>query len=262
MNKTFKFLAAGVSTACAFGAMANETAFEGQPIGSIEVRSTTVNTIVAVAFKELSADTTQSVSVSNILSTVNLQAGDKVFVYQKVGSSYSSWILSGNAPNLYWEKVQNVSQDANGDSSSDSGTDASASRPNIGEGFWLVRTTANSRDLDLPFYIFGAAVQTDATRAAGGVKSLLGNPKNAAATLTTEGACLGDTVSLVANNGALMKEYKYVKINGEDKWAILKSVGALIPEYVAQSVTIPAGQGLWYNSTGPTEVTLNWDVSD
>jgi len=253
MNKTLKFLVAGVSAACAFGATAEETAFYGQAIGSIQVVSSTTNTIVAVAFKELSADESQAVSVSNILSTVNLVEGDKVFVMN--GTSYHSWTLNSSG---YWEaNDQTYSIDAGGVQFQGVGGQANGMRPSVGQGFWLQRV--GQRD-SMPscFYIFGAAVAPlDAQSAAAGVKSLIGNPNNANKKLVTEGANSGDTIGLVANDGALLKEYKYISGTG---WAQLVKGSAplYLPSYQSADVIVPAGQGFWYNSTGSSNVGLSW----
>ena len=69
----------------AYAACAEQVAYEGQPIGKIALDcSGKSNVVVSVAFKELSA-TDQNVSVSNILSTVNLVDGDTVSVYTSSG---------------------------------------------------------------------------------------------------------------------------------------------------------------------------------
>ena len=86
----------------AMSAQAATTAFVGQSIGSIAVQGNGVNTIVAVAFKELSA-ADECVSVANIVSTEGLDAGDVVSVYWNGG--FETWTLAVDAQGVKsWAK--------------------------------------------------------------------------------------------------------------------------------------------------------------
>ena len=220
-------------------------AYEGQPIGSIAVTAPGRSAIVAVAFKELSA-TDEQVSASNIVSTVNLQDGDALYIYN--GGTYSAWTLQGGV----WTAVQKVSQNQEGGVALSEGQEASAVRAKIGDGFWLIRNGSN-RDYTKPFYIFGAAVEFGATTATKGVKSLMGNPKGVAKAPVISGMVNGDTIQLTTA-GELLNSYTYY--SAQSKWGYWDAGNN--PQFVA-SPTIPAGTGFWYVSKGTgSDVTFAW----
>jgi len=247
MKRTFGFLT--VAVLATLLAKADEVAFVGQSIGTIPVSSDARGTMVAVAFKELSANASLSVSVSNILSTANLINGDKVLVYSQSG--YSAWTLQDG----YWQAIPKASVDSMGVVGMSAGTASDASRPDVCEGFWLLRTETVARPLSRPFYVCGAYVADASGTAQAGVKSLMGNPKSVAKTPIITGAHKGDTIGLVAGNGKLLNEYTF---NGTG-WTQLVAGSGGLPTLQAVTVTIPAGHGFWYNSTGTSSVSLVWE---
>ncbi|MBQ0033451.1 MAG: hypothetical protein KBT68_11725 [bacterium] len=222
-------------------------AYEGQPIGSIAVTAPGRSAIVAVAFKELSA-TDEQVSAANIVSTVNLQDGDALYIYSN--GSYDAWTLENGA----WTKVLKTNSEGTSE-----GPEAAAVRAEIGSGFWLIRN-GEDRNYTKPFYIFGAAVEFGATTATKGVKSLMGNPKREAATPTISGMVNGDTIQLTTA-GELLNSYTYTHYlakEGDEKWGWGYWDEDNNPQFVA-SPTIPAGTGFWYVSKGTeSDVTFAW----
>ena len=222
----------------AYAACAEQVAYEGQPIGKIALDcSGKSNVVVSVAFKELSA-TDQNVSVSNILSTVNLVNGDTVSVY--TSSGYQTWELTGGA----WAPVTIVSQGGSGSSEA-----ASSVRPAVGQGFWLCRHNGSAFTT---VYVFGAYVTPGTTTAAHGTISLMGNPKmaQAQATPTVANAVKGDQIQVIGGH-----TYTY---NGES-WSYKSAPsGTVFPTIVTGVPTIPAGTGFWYVSKGSTDVTFTW----
>ena len=223
-----------VGVACA--ACAEQVAYVGQEIGKIALYCNgKSNVCVSVAFKELSA-TNECVSVSNILSTVNLQDGDMVSVY--TSSGYQSWELQSGA----WEPATIVTQDG-----SDASDPASSVRPTIGEGFWLTRPNGTLSTV----YIFGACVTPGTTTAAHGTISLMGNPKYATAKPTVENADSGDQIQVIGGH-----TYTYNGTSWSYKTA--PTPPAVFPTLVTGDPTIPAGTGFWYVSKGATDVTFTW----
>ena len=224
-----------IGVACA--ACAEQVAYEGQPIGKIALNcSGRSNVVVSVAFKELSA-TDQNVSVSNILSTVNLVNGDTVSVY--TSSGYQTWELTDGA----WVPVTIVSQSGNSSSQA-----ASSVRPTVGEGFWLCRHNGSPLTT---VYVFGACVSLSTTTAAHGTISLMGNPKLAQATPTVANAVSGDQIQVIGGH-----TYTY---NGTSwSYKAAPSGVSVLPSIVSGDPTIPAGRGFWYVSKGSTDVTFTW----
>lgn len=221
----------------AYAACAEQVAYEGQPIGKIALDcSGKSNVVVSVAFKELSA-TDQNVSVSNILSTVNLVNGDTVSVY--TSSGYQTWELTGGA----WAPATIVTQSGNGSSDA-----ASSVRPAVGQGFWLCRRNGSAFTT---VYLFGAYVTPGTTTAAHGTISLMGNPKMAQATPTVANAVKGDQIQVIGGH-----TYTY---NGESwSYKIAPVAPSVFPTIVTGDPTIPAGTGFWYVSKGATDVTFTW----
>ena len=219
-------------------AVGDETAYEGQPIGSIAVTAPGRSAIVAVAFKELSVSDEQ-VSAANIVSTVNLQDGDELFIYSN--DSYDAWTLQNGA----WTKVLKTNSEGTTE-----GPEAAAVRAKIGSGFWLMRNGEN-RDYAKPFYIFGAVVELVPTTAAAGAKTLMGNPCLTAKTPTITGMSNGDTIQF-ATGGGTFNTYTYNAT--KEQWGHWDENNSPVWGGVPE---IPAGVGFWYVSKGG-EVTFGW----
>ena len=236
----------GWCLAAALSASAGTTAYVGQSIGSVAVQGSGVNTIVAVAFKELSAKD-ESVSVANIVSTEGLDAGDKVCVYWNGG--FESWTLTVDAQGVKgWAKnAKKFSVGSDGNVTESSGAEASEVRPLVGSGIWLRHEAGGS----FTFHLFGAYLVPSATTAAANAKTLMGNPCLTAKTPTITGMSNGDTIQF-ATGGNLLNVYTY---NGTTKqWDFWNSNNE--PDSTP-APEIPAGSGFWYVSKGGA-VTFDW----
>jgi len=246
MKIASSFVGVCMVLSCALTALADTTAFVGQSIGSIACQASGSNVIVAVAFKELSADD-EAVSVANILSTEGLDAGDKVCVYWNDG--FESWTLAVDSKGVKsWEKnAKKMSIGSDGEVSETTGASASDVRPLIGNGFWL----RHEKGGNFTFHLFGAAVEPSTTTAAAGVKTLMGNPSLTAKTPTISGMTNGDTIQFATGSG-LLNVYTYNKKKGQwGYWdANNKAKWINAPE-------IPAGGGFWYVAKGGA-VTFTW----
>lgn len=241
-----RLLSGSLALMAGLAAQAATTAFVGQSIGSIAVQGNGVNTIVAVAFKELSA-ADECVSVANIVSTEGLDAGDVVSVYWNGG--FESWTLKVDEQGVKgWEKnAVKITLDANGQVAQSVGADATAVRPPVGSGIWLIHKAGGS----FTFHLFGAYLEPSATTAVAGTKTLMGNPGLVAKAPTITGMSNGDTIQF-ATGGKLLNVYTYNAASGE--WVYWnsnnESDSTLAPE-------IPAGSGFWYVSKGGA-VTFEW----
>ena len=241
-----RLLFGGLTLMAGLSASAETTAYVGQSIGSIAVQGDGVNTIIAVAFKELSpAD--ECVSVANIVSTEGLDAGDVVSVYGSDG--FESWTLAVDGQGVKsWEKnAMKISLGADGQATQSAGADATDVRPPVGGGIWLIHKAGGS----FTFHLFGAYLAPEPKMAAAGTKTLMGNPCLTARTPTITVPSNGDTIQFATNSGLLKvytynstkKQWGYWGPDNKPKWDG-------VPE-------IPAGTGFWYVATGGA-VSFTW----
>ena len=222
-------------------------AFVGQSIGSIAVQGNGKNTIVSVAFKELSA-ADECVSVANIVSTEGLDAGDVVSVYWNGG--FETWTLAVDAQGVKsWAKnAKKFSVGSDGQVTQSDGADSTDVRPPVGSGIWLVHAKGGS----FTFHLFGAYLAPSATTAAANAKTLMGNPGLEAKAPAISGMSNGDTIQFATNSG-LLNTYTYNSTKGQ--WGYWDSNNK--PAWVA-APTIPAGTGFWYVSKGGEAVSFTW----
>ena len=247
-------LVCGCLLMAAMSAVAEDTAYEGQPIGSIAVQGNGVNTIVAVAFKELSAKD-EGVSVENIVSTEGLDEGDKVSVYWNGG--FETWTLEVDAQGVkHWVKNEmKISLDKDGQVTESTGADASAVRPPVGSGIWL-RHENYEKGGTFTFHLFGAYLALPSTEAAAGTKTLMGNPCLGAKTPKITEMTNGDTIQFATGSG-LLNVYTYNSTKNQwGYWGWDSEKSKYTPMWVA-APEIPAGVGFWYVSQGG-KVTFAW----
>ena len=239
--------------AMCLAAQGAETVFVGQSIGSIEVQGTGTNTIVAVAFKELSAKD-EFVSVANIISSEDLNVGDIVCVYHNGG--YESWTLAVDGQGVkYWEKNEKkIALNAEGEDEMTDGPDADTVRPPIGSGFCLRHV---GEKYPFTFHIFGAYLEPSTTTAAAAVegkstKTLMGNPGMVAKAPTIANMVTGDIVQFITPSGA-SKVYTYN--SAKARWSYWNENNKVV---WVDAPEVPAGIGFWYVANGDKDVSFNW----
>lgn len=241
MKGMFAFL---MAAACAASTATAETAFEGQEVGSIALE-VGKSTMVAVAFKELSANEGQNISVSNILSTANIENGDQVYVYKD--GLYQGWEFEDG----FWKDMNKVYVLTKDGLVEKEGASASATIQEQGSGFWLIRQSSTKTTV----YIYGAAVVPSYTTAIAGKSNLMGNPLMEDAIPTFGNAAVGDKIGIRNPDGVSLAEYTF---NGSS-WGYWKAVPPAFPTFEAiSSLAIPKGVGFWYNSTGSENVSVAW----
>ena len=221
--------------ASAFAAAADSTV-AGNEVGVLKVTSSLKNTVVAVPFTELGGG---NVCVSNIVKTANLAAGDELYVYS--GGAYKAWVLTvGGDSALYWNAVGTASISADGTLPHGSGPAADSTTLAPGNAIWLVRN-GTSRDLSVPFYVYGGYTSVSQSVTAGTKSApawnLVANPTAAAATPSVASPAKLDMVC-VPNGTAVPTKYIY---NGS-AWQGSAGAGPL--------PAIAPGQGFWYVSKG------------
>ena len=245
LTKCGWWLAVGLMVA--LSAPAGETAFEGQTIGALAVSSNAKNTIVAVAFKELSPDEGQEITAAHLVSTKNLTDGDTLHVYQKGDGSYKIWTV---ADGQWVSPAAKFSLGADGNATSEPGTDPLTVPAGFGTGFWLIRS-----DVSKPFYIYGAAVDVASTEATAGAVNLMGNPLRKSAVATIDGAVAGDTIQIPTSTG-LPKVYSCKNVGGKLQWTWWKDSEGKSGD---NPPAIAAGVGFWYTSKASAgNVTFSW----
>lgn len=205
------------------------------------------NTIIAVSFTDFD---TGNVSISNLVKTTSLAAGDEILLYT-AKDTYSAWKLDANK---VWQKaVKTYTVDGNGVATESVGDDPATTTATVGTGLWIVRknpTTAVS------IAIYGKYTAGRTSSLTADAWNLVGNAGLASYTFTTGAA--GDRlikVNVLANGAR--REYRYddtkgwtyseetitnVKFGGVD----LVTVGTT---QVQANPTLAPGEGFWYYTT-------------
>ncbi len=223
----------------------------------MKITSSSANTLVALPWKSLSANVANpaAITAANVVMNNNLVDGDWLLYYD---GGYKGWCLTNGA----WVPTATVGDATVG------GVTVAAAPANAelarGQAIWLVRTTANSRDLSQPFYLYGqyqAALGTT-TVVSGG--SLMANP-NATAAFTVSaskisGAANGDRIVVPSTTGGLPKVFECR--NGVWGTVVEESVPGPTGNMTQRTWTtsgavmdIPAGSGFMYQGTGTPTIT-------
>ena len=223
----------------------------------MKITSSNANTLVALPWKSLSADTNNpaAITAANVVMNNNLVNGDWLLYYD---GGYKGWCLT----NGEWVPTATVGdQKVGGVSVAEAPANAELAR---GQAIWLVRKTENNRDLSQPFYLYGQyqAALGSTTVVSGG--SLMANPNaNAAFTVSASkisGAANGDRIVVPSTTGGLPKVFECR--NGVWGTVVEKSVPGPTGNMTQRTWTtsgavmdIPAGSGFMYQGTGTPTIT-------
>ena len=229
----------------------------------MKVSSTDTNTLLALPWKSLSADTNNptAITAANVVMTNNLVNGDWLLYYD---GGFKGWCLN----NGVWVATATASDKPLG------GLTVAAAANNAalerGQAIWLVRTTANNRDLSQPFYLYGQyqATVENTTVPAGGC--LLANPNVTSSFVVSnvniDNAATGDEIR-IPNGDGLPKTIKKFSDGWKAKKISVTPVSGGPYEGGESSttwssanadLTVPAGQGFMYIRTGNTAPTVKW----
>ncbi len=201
--KLSKFFTLGAVAGMATAAVATTTLTSGNTYGIVALADTTcTNLIISIPWVDCT-DSSQGTLVSNVVKTTNLTAGD--YIIRKSGTTYQSWVLTGEAPNLYW-KPQTVA-DAGVTTTTDG---ADTARMTRGDALWLHRSNPASSS---PIYLFGQYTNTTATSTiSAGAATLVGNASGSAIapgsfTWSSGGPASGDRI--MVNTASGYRTYTY-----------------------------------------------------
>lgn len=216
--------------------------------GVLPVYSTTVRTVVSVPWVASEAGN-HPISVSNLVCTVNLTAGDQLYVYD--GSQFLGYVLA----NGRWQDVANVTESGVAQSPSAS----ESVLPRGGAMILSRQAPTDGSGAAIPFYIYGQVGSSAAgvsTTVVAGTKaspaySLLAPPRDSAW-----------YVNDLVFTGAIGADDEIVVVlpNGIDRPLVYKSGtwGYYNPVFKAYSGQIKAGVGCWYVSRGGSP-TISWE---
>lgn len=230
-----------------------------------KIVSTNSNTLVALPWASLDVHTNAPapVTAAKVVMANNLVDNDYLLYYDASAKKYKGWILSsGN-----WSPVPTVT--TVGTLSVEPADTVSLLR---GQAVWLVRTTANGRNLNDPFYLYGQYDAASPTTAVPADGALLANPKSGdllvSATGKISGATAGDEIRIPAGDNSLPKVIKYV----DGAWKAEKIVTTTMTGPGGRTITtsqktwsteeadltIPDGQGFMYIPASGSTPTVNW----
>ena len=237
--------------ASAVAAFATDTEIPLGDIGVTAITSDLTNTIVGVSYKEL-GDGDGNITISNIVKTANLTAGDLLHVF-KDASNYETYALTEGAGGvLYWNKTLNYTINQYGDLVPDSSSSAASIETlGPGAGFWLVRKGWDGAAA-FNFYIDGkpvtAAVETQLTA---GTAALVGNPTRTAQVPTITTPAVGDVIQIPdsANAALRVTKYKYTTSGWKTKKG--GNVTYVLP-------LIQPGMGFWYIPVTGNAPKITW----
>lgn len=232
-----KLLSIALCTAAvsAFGAA---TEVDLGDVGVTAITSTSRQTVFAVSYDELAG--ADGMSVSNLVKTANLTAGDLLAVFN--GTTYDTWVLQDKAGVKTWGKNDKTFVvTANGQLVEGQGNSAAETKMDVGAGVWLVRNADYVSGTPFTFYVYGKPVENPVFTVPAGKAVLFGNPLQTPATPTVSGMENGDVISIPREG---LPPMMYTYNTTKSAWRYQKESGAFesgLPEFMA-------GVGCWYKA--------------
>ena len=226
----------------------------------MKITSSSANTLVALPWKSLSANVANpaAITAANVVMNNNLVNGDWLLYYD---GGYKGWCLTNGA----WVPTATVGDaTVGGVTVAEAPANAELAR---GQAIWLVRTTANNRDLSQPFYLYGQyqAELGSTSVSAGG--SLLASPNMGAAftiSSSTVAGVDGDVIEVPASTpNAMPIRYE----NRKGTWGhVVETTTTIGGRPVTtqtwttdEGMTVPAGQGFRYvTGSGSGTRSVQW----
>ena len=239
---------------CASAVAAFATDVTCGSVGVTAITSSFTNTIVAVSYKDLASDA--DITISNIVKTANLTAGDLLHVFKDSGT-YETYTLTDNGSGvLYWAKTQNYVIGASGGLTVGTSADASITTLESGLGLWLVRTSGWTGS-SFTFYIYGKPSDTTSVTVGAGKTALIGNPTQTGKAPTVTSAVKGDRILVPDEDrkGDSIETTTYTYTG--TVWNTIKIVDGE-RKRIEGLPSIPAGMGFWYISKGESDVRVAW----
>ena len=250
-------LAVGCAILAVLADGASEEVVRGQnELGVLAVTTTTKNTIVPIAFTELSDG--GEMKIADFVKTQNLKAGDQVMVFTD-RDNYETWQLTGeDGSNKTWQKMASISIDAEGKQSQSAGNEAVDVTKAVGSGVWLILGDDRAASNPVTFYLNGKPVSSKTTETQAGKWNLLGNPNETVA-FSGFTPVVGDQIAIPVGNGFRTYRCRVKVKDGTPQWFYeTYKDGKATKVYEAPSVD--AKKGLWYYTQEPK--TINWNSND
>lgn len=210
--------------------------------GLVRVTDTSTNTVIGVPWV---GATGSAISLSNLVSTATLTAGDVVYLYE--GSTWKAYKLSANK---VWEPYTTVGV---------GGTEGAPSADNktLARGTGLIIQRASASD---SIYLCGRLDTTtpSATAIAANSTVLFANPLTATKTISSEGAN-GDKIIFLKGGGG--ESTIYEKKNGVWGTYVVTTTttsrGTKKIQTWTPGCTLAPGMGAWYQA-GETAASISW----
>ena len=230
---------------------------EGNVIGALRVNSALTNTIIAVPWAKIGGG---QVTVSNLVMTATLTAGDTLKAYDKTTGKFYLWELKDD---MTWEANKTATTD-----NTETAEEADAYMIPRGAGVWLTRSEPTK-----PFYLIGEVATGDAVTALDTAAventdgkqawNLVAPPTGEAFDLNGEngiGAQRGGFDRIVVPTATVPYNYTYK----DGKWGYYEFTkdedGIAHSTFVTEGATVPAGTGFWYlNSSSSEESKIEWN---
>ena len=204
--------------------------------------TTSSNTVVGVPWRQVSESaTTSDISLSNLVSTAMLAAGDIVYLYE--GGTWKGYTLLASG---VWDPMTTI----NG---KDVTSPGSADAKTFSRGAGLIIQRASNTD---PIYLCGryeAIVGLNSTIPAG-TMVLIANPLTGDKEITV--GAVGDQIRIPQDGGA-MKIYEK-RAAGWGTYSAQTVGGRTVKKWSACGCSLPAGTGAFYVNNGSEDVVVSW----
>jgi len=208
----------------------------------MKVTCSTNKVMICTPWVKCATSTDEAINVTDLVMTAGLANGDSIIAYN---GGFKGWTWNGTA----WEGA--AVSGTGGTVASGTADDASITR---GEGFWFIKSGYTSGTYDL--YLYGQATTASATSSiTAGAYNLVANPNVAAFDIKGKitNAANGDSIQLGGG-----KIFKYAG----GKWTTTSTSTVkgrtVVSTGEASAISIPAGAGFWYVSTGSSNVSIAW----
>ena len=213
--------------------------YKAPQIGVTTITATSKNTIIPVPFKALS-DGTSDVTVTDLVKTNSLPDNTWLLAYD--GTTYNSWQYSSGV----WTPAAYA-----GETGISPTAGAASAQLTCGSALWIVLPTSDSYNVYVTVYgAYGAGV-TSSVVAGGesGVATLVANPLQSEATITTVTPAVGDQI--IIPESSKMYTYRKKKDGTHGTW-----------RYDGAAATLPSfgiGKGFWYvRAAGGAATEITW----
>ena len=233
-----------ICAAAASTALFAEDATSAATYAVMNVTNAYTDTVIAVPWVGFNGS---DITISNLVNTTTIAAGDKLYMYGSDGNWYA---YTKNA-------AGNLEGDITVSSESITIPDAAEQTVARGSGLILQRASAGGTVFLCGRVDDSSAIQT--TIAANG-KTLFANPTGSDVDMNTKsfGAAAGDLIIVPKSNGGSV-QYSFngtkwgsvVETEKTDKW------GTYIEQAWTEGCVIPVGTGAWYVNGGSAK-TISW----